>query len=358
VAGFFSITVSFALLMMLLTSDTSEALKYYLPADTNYISFWVINDYYLHLDWNSLKNLLGYFALYTIPYKMLDWFGFWLVNMFLLLLISVYAIKINELLKRRNDLVLFLFFLNFYLMLSSVGANKEIILTLLTIMYVLFFLKYLENSQKSFLFLLIVISLITFFFRNGHGLIMLFFIGFWTIFKRQNIPGLIFTFIIGSLGQYFMTDIVSYSDILAHNQEMGVLTNISTHTEGVGNRIGLFVFGDNSFLYTAFMYFYKMVLNVASYATYYPKFSDNSFFYLVRWSFFIWGILFTLFTILAIKNYKKYKNDIFFKFMFTFFIFTLLGVSFSSYAHSRFMMPVFPLIVVLAFYDKSISLRV
>lgn len=316
----------------------------YIIPDSNFMFEWIQSQAYFNKEFSEVSSFFLIFIIYYLAH-FIDLFGFLLPNYLLCFLIILYIIKLNS---KRSLLIVFLsFILNFYLILALAGPSKELIITGLSLPYVYHLKILFSSTNKSFLsiIILVLISIVILFVRTGLGFFMLLFPLFFIFSKRHRRTsyGLFYSFII--FFEYGSRNIVHTIDFINRNMYVGDTYELLTKFQNLSLTGYSFI---DSIIQFNLSYVYKYLLNVFSFSTYIPYFTTSLS--ILNCSYFLFGISIV---ILYFNFFLRYRKKILLCPQCNFIFIYPLVISLSSFAQTRFLMPIFPILILLFFKNEK-----
>ena len=312
--------------------------KIYIIPDSSFICEWINTKAFFNKQFSEVSGFFLIFIIYYLAHY-LELFGFLIPNFFFCLLIIFYLTKLES---KQCLIVIFLsFFLNFYLVLSLAGPSKEVIITGLTLPYV-YHLKILFNSSKksfSSILILALICIIISFVRTGIGFFMVIFPLFFIVTRKHTkISYAIFYFFI-IFFEFGTRNIVHTIDFINRNIYVGDTYGLLNKFQNISLTGSIFI---DSIIQFNLSFLYKYLLNIFSFSTYIPYFTTDLS--ILNCSYFLFGISVVF---LYFNFFLKLRNKIFSCPQCNFVFVYPLVISLSSFAQTRFLMPIFPILIFL-----------
>lgn len=293
---------------------------------------------YIHTKYITLDSahITGIYWLYYVPWKTHPAFCF-IINIILIYFSIKFIYEIFVLNNLTKKSICLSVILNPYLYLVVTGPNKEIPMLFST----LFVVNYIIFKKKKWFIKCILVSISSYFIRDGYGIILLFYVIISVIPKitaslRWKLGVLISFF--ASIGYFILFSGISIfaRNILSTDYE-------KTNSTYLGNFL---LTSTNPFL-SSVQFLLKIIYNWLSLSIFPVLYTPNGGFYSTGYAYWVFGILISigilacLYIVLSPKeNSVGEKNKILIA---GFVIYILFAISVLPFLQPRYLMPVLPL---------------
>jgi hypothetical protein len=270
----------------------------------------------------------------------------WFINNIFMLAAGFIYLKYISPKLRLNNLSVLVVYANPYIILASVGPNKEIPLILLSLLWI----TVLISSNPLKWFYAFLLSFLAYFIRDGFGFILATTTGFSLIWGIGSVRTPTSMLIFGAIVSAVFGTLVNFSDTLSRN--LALLEQGFDRGTAIGELVASIGLDPLSFtgglaLYLVRIVYNSLVLGIfPNFNTVYGYSNVLGFSYWANGIYIIMSIFTSSYIIL---NIRKYRADIVMPF-FSFFLTCLFAVSISQFVQPRYLMPALPIGLSAALY--------